>query len=508
MQNTTLSLPRVSLVAASLAAVFLAGCQGPRSASAPDSEAAPLAVSPAAKVGDAARTAPLLDTLRSATAPLHDRARACQQLAVVGSSDAVPALAGLLADPQLGDYAREALECMPHPDAGAALREALGRLEGRPLLGAIHSVGARRDGGSVDALARLLRRPEPDVSVEAARALGRIGGQAALRHLRNRLETPPSDEALRSAAEACNEAAHAALGLGRASEARALFEAVLRTPVPGQPRLTAALGLLRAQGEGAAEAVIRHLESGDAASVAVGLRAVREIPGEALTRRLEAYFSGARPAVRAELLPALADRVGARFARTAEACVDEAAPRAVRLAAIRALGRIGSGTSVTPLLRTAAAAGDAEAAAAALTSLSQLRADGVDAAVLSSLERADAGLKAKLIGVLGQRGNAAVAGAVLQLAASADPAVSRAAFRALDSLSRPGDQREIFRLLRACKDDEGRRLLERAAIVAAMKSETPERRTTVVVEELAGAADPAYRAALQRVRDKLTAQSR
>ena len=128
--------------------------------------------------------------------------------------------------------------------------------------------------------------------------------------------------------------------------------------------------------------------------------------------------------------------------------------------------------------------------------------------MLSSLERADAGLKAKLIGVLGQRGNAAVAGAVLQLAASADPAVSRAAFRALDSMSRPGDQREIFRLLRACKDDEGRRLLERAAIVAAMKSETPERRTAVVVEELAGAADPAYRAALQRMRDKLTAQSR
>ena len=43
-------------------------------------------------------------------APLFEKAGACRQLALIGTRKAVPALAGLLGDEILGDYARLALE--------------------------------------------------------------------------------------------------------------------------------------------------------------------------------------------------------------------------------------------------------------------------------------------------------------------------------------------------------------------------------------------------------------
>ena len=86
----------------------------------------------------------LLATLTS-EAPLAEKWVAVHQLARVGTREAVPRLAALLPDDQLTDLARYALEAIPDPSVDAALREALGKLDGRPLAGVITSIGARRD---------------------------------------------------------------------------------------------------------------------------------------------------------------------------------------------------------------------------------------------------------------------------------------------------------------------------------------------------------------------------
>src|SRR5436305_1951267 len=77
------------------------------------------------------------------------KADACRRLAVVGTRDAVPALAALLGDDKLAHMARYALEPIPDPSVDAALREALGKLQGRPLVGVIGSIGVRRDASAV-----------------------------------------------------------------------------------------------------------------------------------------------------------------------------------------------------------------------------------------------------------------------------------------------------------------------------------------------------------------------
>ena len=74
-------------------------------------------------------------------APGGEKAIACKNLAIYGSSDAVSELAKLLPDPQLSSWARIALEAIPGQAADEALRMASNSLEGRLLVGTINSIG-------------------------------------------------------------------------------------------------------------------------------------------------------------------------------------------------------------------------------------------------------------------------------------------------------------------------------------------------------------------------------
>jgi hypothetical protein len=80
----------------------------------------------------------------------------CSQLALVGSTTAVPALATRLADAASADAARLALERIPGAEAEAALLAGLATLTGRA-----RSVSAR------DTLARLAADPAEDAELRA-----------------------------------------------------------------------------------------------------------------------------------------------------------------------------------------------------------------------------------------------------------------------------------------------------------------------------------------------------
>ena len=64
---------------------------------------------------------------------------------LAGTEKSIPLLASLLTDAELSHPARFALESMPYPAAGAALREALGKATGLARSGIIDSLGQRRD---------------------------------------------------------------------------------------------------------------------------------------------------------------------------------------------------------------------------------------------------------------------------------------------------------------------------------------------------------------------------
>lgn len=100
---------------------------------------------------------------------------ACRKLSLIGSADAVPALAALLTDKTLSHMGRYALERMPCDEALAALRGAMAETSGLQRVGMINSLGVRRDAQSTAAIAALLEADDAQVAAAAAAALGSIG---------------------------------------------------------------------------------------------------------------------------------------------------------------------------------------------------------------------------------------------------------------------------------------------------------------------------------------------
>jgi HEAT repeat protein len=184
------------------------------------------------------RESALISILQS-DASRKDKADACRALALVGTRNAVEPLSKLLSDEKLSHMARFGLEPIPDPSVDDALRAALKTLKGRVLVGAIGSIGVRRDAKAVEPLSGLLKDSDHEVAHAAARALGLLGTPAAARALEGALEaTAPADRP--AVYEGLFRCAEARLSHGKQGEAVAIYERLNRPDAPPQVRESAA----------------------------------------------------------------------------------------------------------------------------------------------------------------------------------------------------------------------------------------------------------------------------
>lgn len=102
-----------------------------------------------------------------------------RQLHVMGGKEAAPALGKLLADPDLAEYAAQALLAIR---AGAAeeFRKALPDLKGAQRLTAIQALGVIGDAESTEALRKAAADESAEVRLAAVWALARIGDAGAV----------------------------------------------------------------------------------------------------------------------------------------------------------------------------------------------------------------------------------------------------------------------------------------------------------------------------------------
>ena len=175
-----------------------------------------------------------------------DKADACRQLARTGTKEAIPVLAALLPDEELSHMARYALEPIPDPAVDEALRDALGKLKGGPLVGVVGSIGMRRDAAATERLSKMLRHTDADVARTAAGSLGKIATADAAAALRQALPDVP-DARRPAVAEACLACADALLAAGKRSEAAAVYRTVNGADLPKHFGVAAKYGILQAQ---------------------------------------------------------------------------------------------------------------------------------------------------------------------------------------------------------------------------------------------------------------------
>jgi len=368
----------------------------------------------------------LITILRS-DAPAAERALACKHLSVKGSSEAIPELAKLLADEQLASWSRIALEVIPGAAADEALRKAADSLQGRLLVGAINSIGVRRDAQAVDLLTARVRDQDAEVASAAAVALGRIGDAAAAKSLRQMLAAAPVK--VRSAvAEGCVLCAERFLSEGNSAEAAAIYDEVRKADVPKQRMLEATRGAILARREEGIPLLVEQFRSPDKGLFQIALSTAREFPGREVDQALAAELDRAPPERAALVILAMADR---RETVVLPAVLKAAAsgPKQVRIAAIGALGRVGDATCLSPLLAIALES-DADLGRTAREALAALPGETVDKQIVARLAQGEGKMYPLLLELVGQRRIDAVA-ALLKAVNHSDRAVRNAALTSL-----------------------------------------------------------------------------
>ncbi len=368
----------------------------------------------------------LIAVLQS-NAPAAEKAITCKRLAIFGSKDAIPALAPLLTDKQLASWARIALEAIPGPQAGEALRGAMGKVKGRLLVGVINSIGVRGDTAAAGDLAGRLKDADTNVACAAGLALGRIGTEAASATLRTSLTTAPP--AVRSAvAEGLILCAERRLADHKGAVAIELYDAVRKADLPKQRILEATRGAILARKSEGIPLLVEQLRSSDKQMFQIALTTARELAGRGVTIALAGAFSIAKQGRGALLLAALADR-GDKAAGPAVLQAAKRGPKNVRIAAIGVLEQLGDAASVPALLAISTET-DEQIASAAKTTLARLSGKDVDSAIAGQLSQAKGKLLPTLIGLIGQRRIAATA-ALKPLIEHPDTQVRRSALTAL-----------------------------------------------------------------------------
>jgi HEAT repeat protein len=172
----------------------------------------------------------------------------CRVLRVIGSADCVPALAALLNNKELSHSARYALQSIPAPEAGKALRDAVSKTSGEQKIGVIGSIAARRDAEAVAAMAGCLADTDKAIVSAAAHALGAIGNADASKALAGALNNA-SSETKPVVADACLECAERLLAEGHKASAMGIYKTLSTGDLPKHVKLAATRGLLSAAGK-------------------------------------------------------------------------------------------------------------------------------------------------------------------------------------------------------------------------------------------------------------------
>jgi HEAT repeat protein len=428
--------------------------------------------------------AKLIAIIKSPDAPQKEKADACRQLARVGTKNAVAPLAALLADEKLSHMARYGLETIPDPAVDEALRSALGKLSGRPLVGVIGSIGMRRDARATPALARLLEDTNPDVAQTAARSLGKIGTEAAAKALGDVLANVSVANQL-ACCEALLRCAETLAAQGQKTEAIAIYDRLRDLKGPHQVRAGGLRGAVLTRGADGLPILMAAIRGDDFSLFEAAARTALEMPGPDVTQALAAEVAKLPADKQILVIQTLGNR-GDAEALPAVLAAAKAGPKPVRLAAVRSVSQIGKATAVPALVQLL---GDAEReiAQAAQDGLAALQGPEVDAAIAAMLGQPDAKTRAVAIDMLGQRRVVSAMPALLKAAEDPDEPVRAAGIKVLSDMAGADDVPALLGLLVKAKSPQDMQALEGAVAATCVRLARPASGKVVIQKAVYGA---------------------
>jgi len=438
----------------------------------------------------------LVAVIKSPDAGQMEKHEALRQLAIFGGRNEIPAIAPLLLDEKLSHMARYALEPMPDPMVDEVLRDALAKAKGKPLVGIIGSIGARKDAGSVDALAKFLADADAGVAQAAARALGRIGTPAAAKAIDAALNSTAPANRL-AFCEGLFRCAEAMLAAGQREGAIAIYDRLLSLEgAPHQVRSGALGGAILARGEQGLPLLKQSLASADYPTFAAAVRVAMEMKMPEVGGMLVAALTGASADRQIMIIQALGARRDAA-AVPALLPLTKSGDLGVRLAAVRALAPINSAAALPALVGLM---NDPEKtiAQAATESLSAMTGQEVDMAITAMLQAADPQQKLTGIELASRRRMPGAMAMMMKLAGDADAKVRSAAVSKLADLAAASDFQPLVEMFMKAGDGADMDALEQAVAAAAVKTPKPDE-SAAFLAQLMPRAPAAQKASLVRI---------
>lgn len=387
---------------------------------------------------------------------------ACCKLALVGSEQAVPALARLLHDRQAAHMALFALERIPSKAVDRVLREALDDTTGLVKVGVINSIGNRRDSLAVEGLIKSLQDDGLEIKKAAVIALGKIGTIEAARALEEYARNTP-DELRRCVQDGRLRAAENLLKAGQKDEALSIYQDIYQNGQEPHIRLAGFHGLLLTEPSKAERRLLSTLRSDDSYQRGFAARKVTEMPsGQDMTAYIQSLEH--LPTVgQVALIGALALRGERAAAPTVRKFVGSSSP-IVLDAALEALGKIGDASDVLLLAKVAAKGQDQESRIAR-QSLLELKGPEVNRQIVESLQYDDKQVRVELINSLAARMATSAAKDINEYLNDSNQMVRLAALKALGAL---GGRKEIVILTDFLNNLDNNK--ERAGALSALRS--------------------------------------
>jgi len=406
---------------------------------------------------------PTLIGIIQGDAPYVDKLKACRGLRIRGTAAAVPALAAMLPDPELSHIARYALEPIPSPEAGKALRDALAKTAGKPRAGIAASLGVRRDPDAVPLLTPLLNDADAEIAQATAAALGRIATPAAVDALFKCHADEPG--AIQPAIADGLLAAAQHLAAADVEAATAIYEKLAGTDWPEFVRTGAFYGLAATQPAEAPQRLIAAIRADDPLFRNIAAAIVGETPGDNNTQLYADTLPSLPPDGQVALVRGLMARKDP-LARPAVSTAAQSSDPAVKAAAVKALSVLGTAEDV-PMLAALLDNADPALADAANYALTFMKGDSVNNGIASAAGSSPASVRAKLIELLAnRRAEQALPIAVASLA-DAGPSVRVAALKALQPIAGQDQAGALLDALQKADDATERTAAERALVAVA-----------------------------------------
>ncbi len=436
----------------------------------------------------------LLAVLKSGDASHKSKVDACRQLAIIGGKDSIPVLAGLLADEQLSHMARYALQPNPDPAVDEALREALGKLTGKPLVGVIGTVGFRRDAKAVPALAGRLNDANPVVAQAAARALGGIGTSEAAQALQKVLPKASAETRL-DICEGLFRCGEWLCAADKHEEAIAIYDQLRKLDGPHQVRGGALRYAILARGAEGLALLKESLRSDDYIMFSAAVQAAQAMSGGDVTKALTEAMKD-MPADNQVLIVQTLGLGRDKAAVPALIAAAQSGAKPVRTAAMAALTEIGDASAV-PVLAKALDDGDREVSQAAHDCLATIPGREADAAVMDVFGSGNTDRQLMALDLMGRRRMTDSIPVLLKAITSAAPAVRVASVKMIGELGDTSQLPVLLDLLADLKESQDRAAAEQALMAVCTKAGDSQAQITPLINRLV-TAEPSQQAAIVR----------